>query len=267
MTGGRGERAWWAYAVLWAADAGASLPRLEGVEPKSRVEVVREGELAALVSQVPLDEYGDGPLRRRLEDIGWLERTARVHESVIEGALSVASLLPLRLCTIYRGREALRELMSGRREALTAALARIDGCQEWGVKGFATGDGAPASAGSDLGCSERPGARYLALRRREREAAAQTRESRAAGVREIHDRLSALSRAAVANPPQRRELHGRPQAMVLNGAYLVPRQGDAAFSRAVAELAREHRGAGIELELTGPWPPYNFVAVPQRVAA
>jgi len=42
--------------------------------------------------------------------------------------------------------------------------------------------------------------------------------------------------------------------MVLNGAYLVPRE--APFASLVAE--QEGRSAALELELTGPWPPYNF---------
>ena len=31
------------------------------------------------------------------------------------------------------------------------------------------------------------------------------------------------------------------------------------FEHALAGLARERQEEGIELELTGPWPPYNFV--------
>jgi hypothetical protein len=32
-----------------------------------------------------------------------------------------------------------------------------------------------------------------------------------------------------------------------------------AFERVVAEVWNEYRGGGVKLELTGPWPPYNFV--------
>jgi hypothetical protein len=46
--------------------------------------------------------------------------------------------------------------------------------------------------------------------------------------------------------------------MVLNAAYLVP-AGDEALAGAVAELAARHGARGLVLEVTGPWPPHNFV--------
>jgi hypothetical protein len=45
--------------------------------------------------------------------------------------------------------------------------------------------------------------------------------------------------------------------MVLNGAYLVADR--KRFERELALDASERRESGVELELTGPWPPYNFV--------
>ena len=63
--------------------------------------------------------------------------------------------------------------------------------------------------------------------------------------------------AAVANRPQPRELTGRSEAMLLNGAYLV-RAGDDLLRGEVERLATEHSSNGVEYELTGPWPPHNF---------
>ena len=47
--------------------------------------------------------------------------------------------------------------------------------------------------------------------------------------------------------------------MVLNGAYLVPRAKAATFVGLVDEQQRHHAADRLELEVTGPWPPYNFV--------
>jgi hypothetical protein len=45
--------------------------------------------------------------------------------------------------------------------------------------------------------------------------------------------------------------------MLFNGAYLV---GDRErFEEELAQAALEAREHRVELELTGPWPPYNFV--------
>ena len=74
----------------------------------------------------------------------------------------------------------------------------------------------------------------------------------------VHERLASLAAEARANPPQRPELSGRRERMLLNGAYLVAAEREQAFADAVKNLGAELVGDGVELELTGPWPPYNF---------
>jgi len=41
-------------------------------------------------------------------------------------------------------------------------------------------------------------------------------------------------------------------------AFLVTQSGFDQFRDAAERLAQEHQGAGVRLELTGPWPAYNF---------
>jgi hypothetical protein len=47
--------------------------------------------------------------------------------------------------------------------------------------------------------------------------------------------------------------------MVLNAAYLIERERTNELHEIVAELEEHHRGLGARIELSGPWPPYNFV--------
>ena len=48
--------------------------------------------------------------------------------------------------------------------------------------------------------------------------------------------------------------------MILNAVYLVEAGAGEDLSAAVAALRSEYEPLGFELELTGPWPTYNFVA-------
>ena len=43
-------------------------------------------------------------------------------------------------------------------------------------------------------------------------------------------------------------------------AFLVKRAAFEEFRDAAERLAQEHQSAGVRLELTGPWPVYNFCA-------
>jgi len=75
-----------------------------------------------------------------------------------------------------------------------------------------------------------------------------------------HDRLSSNAEEAVINPLRSRELTGREEAMILNGAYLVAEEQLLAFRAELESLEEEHSHLGFSYEMTGPWPPYNFVS-------
>jgi hypothetical protein len=258
--------AWWTYCILSARDAESLSGRLEGVEPGTDVELVAEGSLAALLSAVPLAEYRDDRLREHLEDLEWVERVARRHEAVLEDTLASATIVPLRLCTLYRDRDGLRSLLREQAAAFAEALERVDGCTEWGVKVFANpraGRGAPTAAqDSPTARPERSGAAYLAQRQHERELAEHASEARGRCIEAVHRGISELARAARTNPPQRPEAHGRELMMLLNGAYLVERGREGELRDAVSALQRQWEPDGFVIELTGPWPAYNFVAGP-----
>ena len=44
-------------------------------------------------------------------------------------------------------------------------------------------------------------------------------------------------------------------------AFLVTRSNFEAFRETAERLAQEHQPAGVRLELTGPWPAYNFTQI------
>jgi Gas vesicle synthesis protein GvpL/GvpF len=238
--------AWYVYGVV------SSTTQPEGTGVGSRpVELVPEGDVAALVSGVPPDEFGEVSLRERLNDRAWLERTAREHEDTLERALGTTAVIPFRLCTVYESRDRLREFLSAHGPALADLLARLDGRVELGVKAyFAEG---PAETDEP-----RSGREYLLRRQREREAAEEAARFKVECARASHERLAAAAEEARANPPQPPELSGRTDTMLLNGAYLV-RRDDGRLADAVAELESRYGPHGVTYEITGPWPPYNFV--------
>jgi hypothetical protein len=48
--------------------------------------------------------------------------------------------------------------------------------------------------------------------------------------------------------------------MVLDAAFLVPRRAARRFRAAAGDAARTLAARGFALSVTGPWPPYHFVA-------
>ncbi len=251
----------WAYCITRASEA----PQLDGVHglPVERIEA--EG-LAVLVSRVPLSEFGEDALRRNLNDLDWLERVARDHETVLERALAGGTIVPLRICTIFTDEDGAIRMLTECRTALDTALDVLDGREEWGVKltvdraalEAAARDRAPDDLDQQLEGQSAGGA-YMLRRRRER----QLREAadRLAGglAEDVHARLQDWATDAVVNPPQNPELSGHEGDMLLNAAYLVEAAKVERLHELVEELRERHRELGARIELTGPWPPYNFV--------
>jgi Gas vesicle synthesis protein GvpL/GvpF len=233
----------WAYCVARADDP------LPG-------DTVEHGGLAALVAAVPLDEYGEEPLRRNLNDLAWLERVARGHEAVLERAMEGATIVPLRLCTIFDDEAGVRRMLDEQREALAAALDALAGRQEWSVKLLVDPEALRADA-EDEPEGRGSGTAYLLRRRQERDQREVAGRRAAELAEDVHAALSAHAVAAVTNAPQNRQLSGHEGTMLLNGAYLVEAERVGELRELVGEL-RERTGA--RLELSGPFPPYNFAA-------
>jgi HAMP domain-containing protein len=230
--------------------------------------LICESGLGAVAGRVSLAEFGEEPLRERLNDLAWLEETARAHEQVVNSVRELRTVVPMRLCTIYRSEEAVREMLMRERDFLAQSLQRLSGRAEWGVKVFARSgqlqddqESRTASVGDSAGGAPEagPGEAYLLGRQREGLRRRETDELLEVRCAQAHERLAAGAAEARTNPPQSSELSGREDRMILNGVYLVDASRTDGFLEIVAALSDEYDDVGLDVELTGPWPPYNFV--------
>jgi len=244
------------YLYAIAQDVGHALPEeVAGVTGAPVRAIAHEG-LVAYVSPVPLEEFGEEPLRRFLEDLEWVGGTARAHNRVVEAVAKEAPTAPVRLVTVYSSEEQVRDLLRCRHDDFTEVLAHVTGCSEWGVKAYAKPgeDAPPAEETPETGS---PGTAYL----KRRQASLRGREDAwrlaARRAEDIHATLVSVSVAAHRHRPQDPQLSGREETMLLNGAYLVAEDRREEFVAAVDAL----RGEGIEMQLTGPWAPYSFTSV------
>jgi hypothetical protein len=251
----------WAYCVL--RDADPVPDGLEGITA-SPVERVQAGGLVALVSRVPAADFAAEPLTHNLNDLGWLERIARGHEAVLDTALAQSTIVPLRMCTIFEGEEGVREMLERRQESLSDALDALEGRFEWAVKVLVDRErlmdaARPPGDEAEQAAAAGEGGAYLQRRRSERGTREAASRLAAETAQQVHARLQDWAIDARTRPPQNRELSRHEGEMVLNAAYLVERARTDELRQIIAELEEHHRGLGARIELTGPWPPYNFV--------
>ena len=251
---------WYVYGVVPSGEARETVfDGLDGVGGGS-VSLVDAGKLAAIVSEVPLSEFGEEPIADNLRDPAWLEHRARAHEAILDTALRSTPVVPFRFGTIYSGEDHVREMLS-EHERLTEALERVRGRVELGVKGFLVDT--PADTALNAPDDEASaGRRYLEEKQRARRLTEERDGLKASLANASHERLAADADEARANPPQPREVSRSDHDMFLNGAYLVATDREVEFRAAVEDLETELGPRGAVYELTGPWPPYNFVEEP-----
>ena len=260
-----GESVWYVYGVVVAHEA-PPLAELTDADARQPLEAVTEGPLAAVVGRVPAEEFAENELRSHLNNMDWVETVARGHERVLDELCRRTTVIPMRLCTVYKTEGGIREMLLRESEALLAALEHLDGKTEWGVKVFFERPRASRAPSRDAASSEKgSGAAYMDHRRLERDRARQLDEQVEAAVSEIHERLGSLSQESTLNPPQRPEVSAHPGEMVLNGAYLIEHENETKFHAETDALQSRFASVGLEVVVTGPWPAYNFL--PGRVGA
>jgi hypothetical protein len=209
-------------------------------------------DLALLVSRVRPDELRVD--EDDLSETGRLATLARGHDAVVRAAVGSGPVLPLRFGTVVPDEAAASRLLREHGGSAREQLRRIAGTREWGVKLVRSLDAEPAPVGPRP--SERrgvTGTEYLAHRRQ----ALERHENAEADAERAADVLQETLRPHVTECLRRGGSPG--SSLLLDLAFLVPIEGEAAFLAAAADLGEGFEGFGVEV--SGPWPPYSFVSL------
>ncbi len=242
------------YAITHGLDSRA-LAELKGIDG-SQVRIVASDDVAAVVSTVSAEDFGEHGLRTNMEDLRWLEKTVRDHNRVVESVAAHSAVAPMSLATVYYHDDRVKTVLLNRAAAFTEVLDEITDRTEWGVKGYADLSAFSAGEPDEPETGQRPGAAYLSRLRDRRQSRAEAEHDAWQLAQQTHSALSELAHTSRLHPAQNRELAGYEGVMVLNGAYLVDNARNDEFIAQVHLL--ERRSAALRLELTGPWPAYSF---------
>jgi len=261
--------AYYVYCIAESASA-AQLPAESlpaAIEDDAKLEWISVNTLAALVSQVPRATYNEESLAEHLTDATWTAIRAMRHETVAEYVAKRASVIPLRFGTIYLERNSIEHMLTEKSRELEEIIEHLRGREEWGVNVYCdravlllsiTSVSPVLRELAERAAQAPPGQSYLMQKKID---ALRVDEARAA-VNRIVDQIEANLKEQTDDARRLRILkvetteHGELKAKF---AFLVKRSSFEEFRDAAERLAQEHQPAGVRLELTGPWPVYNFV--------
>lgn len=239
---------WYVYGIVPGdVELAADTPGVG--DPPGSVGLVRHGDVAAMVSEVPLS----GPLGAP-EDL-------RTHAQILDATAAQMPVLPLRFGAVMTSQEAVtEELLAAHHEQFAAALTALEGRAEYLVKGRYAEHVVLAEVLSEIPQADR--LRQQIRGRDEyltRDARIQLGEiinqaitvKRQADTAVLGDAVAAFCVASVLREPA----HERDAVHI---ALLVDTARQAELEQAVAGLARDWEGR-IDLRLLGPLAPYDFI--------
>ncbi|WP_416970905.1 GvpL/GvpF family gas vesicle protein [Streptomyces sp. 4F14] len=234
------------YVYGIAASTHPALPEGgQGVgDPPTAVRVLREGPLAALVSDAPAE------LRPKRRDL-------LAHQEVLVEAGARGCVLPMRFGSVAPDDAAVTEVLAQRAEHYRERLRALDNKVEYNVKASHLEE-----AVLHLVLADSPELRALAEANRQEGGGSYEQKLRlgeliatAVRAREAEDAAAvrgALEPLAVAVDPGPGST-----GWLANVSFLIDRDASAAFAEAVEAFRKTH--PHLEVRLAGPLPPYSFV--------
>ncbi|HET7746492.1 MAG TPA: GvpL/GvpF family gas vesicle protein [Vicinamibacteria bacterium] len=212
------------------------------------VHTVHYKELAAVVSDTPIEVFDA------------TRENVLAHERVNEAVMRKMTVLPMSFGTVFKTHGDIIELLKAAYDAFMDVLNKMQGKVEFGLKvlwerdellkDIEREDENVSRLKDEI--SSQKGSTYFARMQYGRLVDAALEQLSERYVNEIFDQLRPVSVASRANKPIG-------DKMIMNAAFLVTREKEAAFDAKVKEIGARYDK--LTFKYTGPWPPYNFVNI------
>lgn len=244
-----------ARATARAPLAVSGAPR--GLAGTRRLRALDAGDgLWLVVADAPASRYQAPAIEARLGDLRWVSECAMAHEAVVEHFAAAGTVIPMKLFTLFTAEDRALEHVRRTRASIDRLLERLAGRAEWGVR-LVLDEARAVMSVEPRAAAPASGTEFLLRRRQERDAVRLLGE---AARQEAERVFESLARRADDARRQTPPADGGPRRVVLDAAFLVPRRRTRVFRAAVQAAAGRLADRGYDVTLTGPWPPYNFVA-------
>ena len=256
------------YIYCIISEDGPQKFNVRGIDNKSKVFVLEYKDLGAVVSTINLSDFGESELKKKLDDLKWTKRTVLNHQRVINKVMDGRTVIPMRFGIVYKKKEQIETVLKKNYRKFRSILESLANKKEWGVKVFCdqsrliskiqANDSAIKKLREQLKTSPE-GNKFFLQKKIDAIIELRTEEETNKYSKTFLERLSKDSDEYVLNDTSPKELTGRNDEMIINTAYLVDDKNFLKFEKELIDLKDKYPKNGFLFELSGPWPPYNFV--------
>jgi len=233
--------------ALIASESAALLPDIEDL-----TAVPSTGHWMLLALRLPVgdvERYGD----ITQQDSAWLSSAIARQHRALELLCERVAIYPLQFGLIVPSAEEMLGIAESQNKALTDYFTLISGASEWGIKA-ALQDAFESTAAEPAQMS---GLAWLKAKQAAPELRRKRIESAQMKVQTEIDGMMAFGRAKT--DVQRQSVVPSKQRLeIVNSAILVDTHASLAFLSCAQASKAALAELGIELSVSGPWPPYSF---------
>ena len=245
-----------------------------GIDKKGHVYPVQGKDSCVMVSEIDIDTFQD-QVKKLLSELTRAAGTAQngaeeilqAHEDVVDTLMKRTTVVPFQFGTILKDEQAALKMLQEYEEKFKNLLSKFVGRAEWGMKVYANQQEfihymvqieAEFKHLEEKREGLSKGAAYLLKRKIEEELKDKALTRLAEVTEVIFHTLGKDAYEGKVNTTLPQKLTGKKKEMILNAAYLVEREKVVAFCKQGKRLMEHYGAMGLDLEVSGPWPPYSF---------
>ncbi len=233
--------------ALIASESAQFLPEIEDLWP-----LPSAGPWMLLALELPLadiERYAD----ITQQDASWLSWALARQHRTLERLCENVPVYPLQFGLIVPSAEEMLGIAEGQNAALKAYFALVSGASEWGFKA------ALRDVPNDPNSSpeQMSGLAWLKAKQAAPEQRRKRIETAMARVLDVLNSMMVFARAKT-DVQRQAVVPSNKRLEIANAAILVDKHRSEAFLKCAEEGKSQLTQDGIELSVSGPWPPYSF---------
>lgn len=240
-------------------------PKLEikGFE-EGAVCLIQFKELSAVVSDVSEENFSQQEIDKNIKEMKWLTEKAELHERVIEEAMKVTTIIPMKFCTIFKDEMKAEERLEEKYADFKFNLKELQDKVEIGVKVYFE----PAQLKEELkeespeikeleekAEEKTPGAAYFEKQKIDLLLKEKIRQKTSGTAKKIFELIKVLAAEAKQKELVDKKVSGK--EMLLSAVFLIGKEAVENFKDKIEKTKADY--PKLKFEVWGPFPPYNFV--------
>lgn len=242
----------------------ACLAELKEID--EHIYTIADCGLITVARKVPGEDFSEKNLPENIQNVVWLESKVREHHRIVNALAGRVTLLPFKFATVFYSEENVKAMLRRYELPMKERLQQLIGKQEWGLKvwgnydevtGYVDASNNEVKVLKEELMKSSPGKAFLLKKKKEDLLKSTVHSFFNEQAQEcLHD----LIPYSYKNTLQSGVTVGGGE-IGLKAAFLVAGDETEPFLHEVEKKRGTLKAAMINLECTGPWPPYNFADI------